>query len=261
MKKLIQREKGSIRYTAGYWPLVADRCTLVFIHGSAGSASLWDEQVRQLADVCNTISIDLPGHGQTGGDGLNSVPLYANVVKTFIDDIEAPYPVPCGLSLGGAIAQLLLIEHPDFFQGGILMGTGARLKVRPEIFEAIERDYNAFTESIGIFGASKKTEAAKLEPVIQAARSCRADTAAGDFRACNGFDVMDRLPTIRRPVLILSADEDRLTPSKYGDYLKKSIAKAELVMIPDAGHLMPVENPEAVNLAIRQFIARITIPV
>jgi len=253
----IQRENGGIRYTAGCWPLADDRCTIVFIHGSAGSASLWDEQVQSLTDICNTISVDLPGHGETGGTGLKSIVAYAKVVKKLIDDIEAPHPVPCGLSLGGAIAQILLIEHPGFFQGGILMGTGARLKVMPEIFNAIQNDYDAFTESIGVIGASPKTEAAKVQPIVRAARRCDADTATADFHACDNFDVMGRLSLIRRPVLILSAVADRLTPLKYGEYLKKSIDSAELVIIPDAGHLMPVENPEAVNSAIRRFLKKI----
>jgi len=65
---------------------------------------------------------------------------------------------------------------------------------------------------------------------------------------------MDHLDRIRTPVLIISGADDQLTPPKYSDYLERNIAGSRLVRIADAGHLVPVEKPEAVNQALLSFM-------
>ena len=75
-----------------------------------------------------------------------------------------------------------------------------------------------------------------------------------DYCACNRFDVMNRLPEIHLPVQVICGADDLLTPSKYSDYLTKHIVRARQTIIPHAGHLAPVEQPAAVNTAIRKFI-------
>ncbi len=80
--------------------------------------------------------------------------------------------------------------------------------------------------------------------------------ASGDFRACDEFDVMDRLSAIVVPVLIISAEDDLLTPPKYGDFLEKNIPNADRAHIMDAGHLAPLEKPQEVTQAIFKFLDR-----
>ncbi|MBW2518451.1 MAG: alpha/beta fold hydrolase, partial [Deltaproteobacteria bacterium] len=157
-----KRQCNGIGFIAGRWPLREDRLTLVFIHGSGGSAQFWQAQVEGLAEKANTLAIDLPGHGESQGDGHNTVEGYAAAIIQFLDDIDPPGPVPCGLSLGGAIAQQLLLDHPDRFGAGILIGTGARLKVLPAIFEAIRDDFEGFVGMITGFAASEKTAPAVI---------------------------------------------------------------------------------------------------
>jgi pimeloyl-ACP methyl ester carboxylesterase len=76
----------------------------------------------------------------------------------------------------------------------------------------------------------------------------------GDFRACDVFDVRDRLSEIRPPVLIISGEDDLLTPPKFSQYLSEKIEGARRVHLQAAGHLMSLEKPEEVNQAIRGFI-------
>jgi len=75
----------------------------------------------------------------------------------------------------------------------------------------------------------------------------------GDFLACDRFDVMDRLGKIHCPTLVLCGEEDRLTPPKYSHLLRDSIADAALTVIPDAGHMVMLEQPQQVNRAIEEF--------
>ena len=105
----------------------------------------------------------------------------------FIDLIQAPRPIPCGLSMGGAITQQLLLSHKDRFPAGILINTGARLKVLPLIFETIEKDYGDFVEMLFTFVISEKSSTEKLRAEIKACTICQSAVASGDFRACDGF--------------------------------------------------------------------------
>ena len=79
----------------------------------------------------------------------------------------------------------------------------------------------------------------------------------GDFQACNHFDVSDRLHLIKTPVLVLTAVDDVLTPVKYGLYMAEKIAGASVHTIADAGHLSPLEKPDEVNSAIRDFVRQL----
>lgn len=244
----------TISFTAGTWPPDPDRVTLLFIHGSGESSVLWDAQVQALAGEFNTVALDLPGHGASDGPGLDTIEDYTEAVMAFAENSGLPNLVPCGLSIGGAIAQQMLLDHPGRLKAGILVSTGARLKVMPQIIEAIETDYEQFIAMSRMFAVSAKTPPAMLEPLMEDTARCYPRVTVGDFKACDRFDVMERLGAIALPVLIISAEDDQLTPPKYSDFLEKTIPGAVRCRIEDAGHVVPVEKPEAVSLAIREFL-------
>ena len=252
-----ERVEHGIGMIAGAWPLDARKSTLLFIHGSVGSKMLWHEQVAALSERANTVAIDLPGHGASEGPGKDTVEEYAQVVLGFLDNTNVPDPIPCGLSIGGAIVLHLLINSKEQFRAGILVNTGARLRVMPAIFDAIKDDFASFVESVPTMGiVSQEFDPEKRRLLAEDARAGDADVVYGNFKACDAFDVMTQLNQIDVPVLVLSADGDVLTPPKYGQYLKDNIASAELVMINGAGHLSPVEKPREVNETIAAFLAR-----
>ena len=248
---------GRLGFDTGGWPLDASKPTLVFIHGSSQNRLFWRSQVQALVDVANTVAVDLPGHGDSPGPGHDQVTGYVQAVMEFIDEVKIPYPIPCGLSLGGAVTLQLLIDHGERIPAGILMNTGARLKVNPFILETIPKDFDKFMQSVVDFGISGKSDAGALQPIIREVSTCAPEVALGDFQACNRFDVMDRLHLVRGSVLVLTAADDVLTPSKYGDYLGEKIAGATVHAIEDAGHLSPLEKPDEVNHAIRQFLLQL----
>lgn len=252
---MIARKQDGIAYLACRWPLDPNRPTLVFIHGSGQQGSFWQAQVEGLADVANTIALDLPGHGDSDGDGFRTVSNYARAVIEFIEAIEAPSPVPCGLSLGGAITLHLLIDHGKQLKAGILANTGARLKVLPIIIETVERNYQAHLNAL-IEIAVAPGNRSKAE-VCQKVLTCSTGgplVTANDFRACDAFDAMDRVADIDLPVLVLSAEHDTLTPGKYADWMVANINGAQQVRIDGAGHMSPIECSGAVNDAIARFL-------
>jgi pimeloyl-ACP methyl ester carboxylesterase len=246
-----------ISFDAGKWPLQADRPTILFIHGSGNNRLFWKNQLEGLTDCANTIAVDLPGHGESPGTGMDSVDDYARVVKKLIASLQAPMPIPCGLSLGGAVALQMLLDGKGRYHAGILINTGSRLRVLPQIFDQIKTDYQAYTESSPQMAASPKTDRTLLKGYIEASKKCPPDVVYKDFAACNAFDVMARLQEISETVLILSAEDDLLTPPKYAQFLHQGIPNSRIVSIPRAGHLSPIERPNDVNRAIREFIGQL----
>jgi pimeloyl-ACP methyl ester carboxylesterase len=253
---MVEKEIGGFGFIAGRWPLAEEKSTIVFIHESGGTGNFWKAQVEGLAERINTVALDLPGHGRSGKDGKNTVADYTRAVVQFVDAVGLSKAIPCGLSLGGAIAQQLLLDYPGRFCAGILAGTGARLKVLPAIFEAIEKDYAGFVDMLVKFAASQRTDPAVLQPFRDELGSCAPGVIYGDFQACNRFNIMQRMAEISVPVLVISAEDDKLTPPKYGEFLASAILNATRAHIMDAGHVAPLEKPLEVNRAIVEFLDR-----
>ena len=228
--------------------------TLVFIHGAGGSGSFWQVQIDALAAKANTLALDLPGHGKSDGPGKDKIEYYAQIVNEFVDDLKIPNPIPCGVSMGGAITQQLLMDFAQRYPAGILMGTGARMGVAPAIFETIESDFQAFIEMIGKFAVSPKTDPRLVQSFMEEFARGNPEIVRGDFQACDRFDSRSGLSSIKVPVLIITSEDDKLTPAKYGELLEENIHKAHRIHLLDAGHIVSVERPDEVNTVILKFL-------
>ena len=73
--------------------------------------ALWHYQIDALAPQLNTLALDLPGHGESDAPALARVEDYAAGVMRWIDTLKLPQPIPCGLSLGGAIVLQMLLDR------------------------------------------------------------------------------------------------------------------------------------------------------
>jgi pimeloyl-ACP methyl ester carboxylesterase len=249
-----QRESSRIGYLAGSWPLDPTRPTLVFVHGAGGSRLHWEVQLEALLDVANTLAVDLPGHGRSPGPGLDTVDDYTRVLIDFTDELDPPRPVIVGFSMGGAIAQQALLSHPGKFPAAVLIATGAKLRVLPLVFETIENDYPGYIELKAKMAASPQSDPRLIQPSLEDSARQDPKVVLGDFRACDTFDVRDRLAEIQAPVLVISGEDDLLTPPKFSQYLAEKIKGARRVHLPAAGHLISMEKSAEVNQAIRNFI-------
>jgi pimeloyl-ACP methyl ester carboxylesterase len=248
---------AGIHFLAGRWPFDPQLPLLLFIHGAGGSHLLWLAQLRALAARANTVAIDLPGHGRSAAPGCRQVADYAAAVRGFIAAAGLQRSLVCGLSMGGAIAQSLLLEGAPGLVGGILISTGARLRVLPAIFDLLERDFPAYLDLLGQMLAAPEADPRVIEAAVREAAACPAEITRGDFEACDRFDVVARLPAIAHPVLVIAAEGDRLTPPKYGRLLADKIPGARLALVPQAGHIAPLERPEAVSALIEGFLSEL----
>ncbi|MBF6592376.1 MAG: alpha/beta hydrolase, partial [Ktedonobacterales bacterium] len=102
--------------------------------------------------------------------------------------------------------------------------------------------------------------AAQRSALARAYATGRAPTAAGmlfrDLSACDAFDMMAELGHIVQPTLIVVGEEDRLTPPKYAAFLRDHLERAQLTVVPGAGHYVMLEAPDAVADALRTWLAQ-----
>jgi pimeloyl-ACP methyl ester carboxylesterase len=228
---------------------------LVLVHGAGGRGRVWLRQVEGLAGAARVVALDLPGHGATGGSGRTAIADYAAWLVAFLDAAGLERVVLGGHSMGGAIAQTLALQHPGRLAGLVLVGTGARLRVLPRILTLFRDDPVAGRGFVGDLAYSPATPPGAVTEAEQALSETAPGVILGDFLACDRFDVMPRVAGIRVPTLAVVGRDDRLTPPRYAAFLAATIPCARLVEIEAAGHFPQLEQPEAVNAALRAFLA------
>jgi pimeloyl-ACP methyl ester carboxylesterase len=210
--------------------------------------------LRRLAGA-NTYALDLPGHGQSEGQGRTSISAYADFVAAFLETLRLERVTLVGHSMGGATALDFALRYPERLARLVLVGSGARLRVASAILNGIHQDLEAVVRLITDWAfAPDAPEQLKREGRRQMGQT-DPDVLYGDFVACDAFDVMNRLGEIRCPTLAICGTADRLTFPKYSTYLRDNIPDAQLVLIEDAGHMVMLERPKAVAQAIADFVA------
>src|SRR5262245_34647874 len=229
--------------------------TLVLVHGAGGSHATWTRQLEDLADAARVIAVDLPGHGTSGGDGCRAVGDYAAIVRAFLETLGPEPVVLGGHSMGGAITQTLALVPPANLRGIVLVGTGARLRVFPKLLDLLAKDHAEGVDFLNAHAWSPSADPALPAAGRRALLETRAPVTLADFTACDRFDVMAEVARIRLPALVIAGEDDRLTPLKYAEYLVGQIPGARLARIARAGHYIPLEEPDEVNRAIREFLA------
>lgn len=221
---------------------------LVLIHGSGDSAQCWDVVRERLAGRATRIlALDLPGHGQRAQEPLlaPSVGAHAAWVREHLRAAGLARGVLAGHSLGAAIVLRLALDHPELVAHAVLIGAGARMRVLPEMLQLAQSDPAEAMRRLVELGHAP--DHADLARAYAAALAPTAPGAlANDLAACDGFDVMGELDGLRVPTTVLVGAQDRLTPPKYARYLAERITGASLRMVPDAGHYLMDEAPDAV---------------
>jgi pimeloyl-ACP methyl ester carboxylesterase len=231
---------------------------LVFVHGSGDSAKSWARVITALPDI-PCVALDLPGHGaliEQSWLDAPSVGDYAAFVRAEIERRGLIGARVVGHSLGGAVALQLALDAPDHVSGVALVGTGARLRVLPDLLTAAQADQMATLPQLAGFGFAPGQEEARerflreLEPVAPGA-------LYRDLAACDAFDCRDQLDRIACPALIAVGTEDRLTPPKYAVYLRDHLLHPTLLEIAGAGHYLPHEAPGELAIALLDWRAQI----
>jgi len=243
-----------------YWTarkgLVERKETVLFIHGAGGGQYTWSFQKGFFEKEFNPVIVELPGHGESGGEGEEEVGKYAEHLYAFLKTLDLQEVFLVGHSMGGAIAQTVALTYAEMIKGIVLVGTGARLKVFPMILDGIKNNFAETVQKINQFAFSRKVQAELIEKSLSLMLQCRPEVLYGDFLACDRFDLMNEVEKIDLPTLILCGDDDQLTPVKYSQFLHSRIKGSKLEVLPNAGHMVMMEAAQAFNEKVREFIVK-----
>ena len=163
--------------------------------------------------------------------------------------------VVAGNSMGGAIALQLAMDCPEKLCGIGLVGTGARLRVQPEIFEAIRTDFPGAVKKIAGFALHPQSKPEAFALMEQELGQGDPQALYDDFLACDGFDVMKKVSQIQLPALVVCGRQDGLAPLKYAEYMVQQLPRATLRVIEECGHVPMVEHPDRVAEILEEFVA------
>ena len=162
-----------IRYWTGRKGLLEGRETVLFIHGAGGGQYTWSYQKGFFEKEFNPIIIELPGHGESEGEGEQEIGRYAEHVYAFLKALGLKKVFLVGHSMGGAIVQTLALTHPEVIKGIVLVGTGARLKVLPLILEGIRNNFEETVPKINQFAYSRKAPSDLIEKGVSFMLQCQ----------------------------------------------------------------------------------------
>lgn len=255
---IIQSDGKQISYVTGSGGIQEGLRTLIFVHGSGGSHLLWNHQRRFFEKSYNVVAVDLPGHGEAGSDGEESIGAYVEHLFHLLQVLPGSAFCLFGHSLGGAIVQQFTLMHPQYVEALVLVGTGARLKVLPKILEGIQKRFGETVRMICNYAFSKKTSRDLIEKGIETMLNSRPNVLFGDFAACDRFDIMDRVGTIQVPTIVICGSDDVMTPPKYAHFLAEKISGARLEIIDGAGHMVMIEKPDEFNIRVLEFLTTLS---
>ena len=230
---------------------------ILYVHGTGCNGRVWEDHLAAIAETHTPVAIDLPGHGRSSGRGFRGMADYAHVVMELGRTLGWDRFVVAGHSLGGGVAITAALYHPERLTGIILIDTGARLRVNPELLRASRAaaDARRARPTDRAWGFASSTP----QRVVDALEALTADTdprvTFADWIADDTFDAMPRVREIRLPTLAVCGAEDRLTPVKYHRYLEEHIAGCRLAIIDGGGHWAFREQPDAFDAIVTDFLA------
>ncbi|GAB4525035.1 MAG: alpha/beta fold hydrolase [Anaerolineae bacterium] len=227
---------------------------VVLVHGAGGTHLDWPGALRRLP---NTLALDLPGHGKSRLPGRTSIEDYTADVALFLEALNMPKAVIIGHSMGGGIAQMLALTHPEKVAGLVLVATGAKLRVHPDIVERVLHDQAGVAALLKEWIWAPAVPQTVREISYERLMETPAQVVQGDYYACDHFDIRERLAEIQAPTLIIGGTEDRMTPHKFSVFMQENIPQAELFTVEGGGHMLALEQPEPVTEAIRQWLERL----
>ncbi len=241
--------------------------TIAFSHGLLWGTELFAPQIAFFRSRYRCVAWDHRGQGKSAADHRNTIDMEL-VWKDAVALLEALRTGPvhfCGLSMGGFVAMRMGARRPDLVKSLLLVETSAD----PEPLENIGR-YRLLTRVVKMIGP--RIVRPRVAPIMLG-KSTLSDGARRDevarwnelmsrrrdiWRAVNGVidraGIEDELVRITARTLVIVGEEDVATTPAKAEKIVAGIRGATLARIPHAGHSSTVEQPDAVNEAIDQFL-------
>ena len=238
---------------------------IVFLHAFPLNRTMWGPQVAALSGRFQTITIDVRGLGESDAPYWRySLEQYVGDIKAVLTHLGVENALFVGLSLGGYLAFALYRLHPELMRGVVLADTRAEADKPEQIqwrFNLAQRTAADGSKAVVAEMLPKLLAPSRYDRdpslVMQVRSMLSAAPVPGIIGALMAIaerpDSTDLLPRMTIPTLVVVGKDDVLTPVADAERIAKGIAGAELVVIPDAGHLSNLEQPDRFTTAVEGF--------
>ena len=242
----------------------ADEPVVIMIHGAGMDRTVWQLQARNIAfRKRRLLAVDLPGHGRSEGDPLETIADMADWITRFMDAGGIASATLIGHSMGALVALEAAARHPGRVEKLVLMGVAETMPVHPDLLNAARENKLLAPELIIFWGMDDSSKVGgHPEPgfwvrgvnqtLLELSRS---GVLGVDLAACNDYDGgREAAAKTACPALFILGRQDKMTPAKKGAALAEAMADARTVVIEHCGHMMMNERPNEVHDAFKGFV-------
>jgi 3-oxoadipate enol-lactonase len=239
---------------------------IIFLHGFPFNKSMWDGQLDFLKNSHRLIAIDCRSFGQSLDNHIEaSIDLFTNDLIQFMNALDLKKVIVCGLSMGGFIALNAIKKYPKRFSALILCDTQCASDTKEQKAKRMETIKEIETNGISNFTTTfvnavfhEDTITNKMGLVAKIEADILANTPEviiGGLKAlASRAETCSSLSKIEVPTLIICGREDQVTPLSQSEFMHRNIENATLKIIENAGHLSNLEQPEAFNAELLEFL-------
>ena len=257
------QSQAAFIYTGGR-PFDRSRPVVVLLHGAQHDHSVWIMQSRWLAHHGYAVlAPDLPGHGRSAGPPRPDIASMAAWVLDLLTALGVTRAVVAGHSMGSLISLELAGIAPDGCRGLGLIGTAFPMKVSTALLDAARSREPDALDMINRFSHARwvhppGTPGPGFSVLVQNLRLMQRQAPGvllNDFQACDAYaDGLTRAKSLRCPVLFVLGERDAMTPPRAAQPLIDACTQSSVCRVPQAGHALMSETPEAVRLALANWL-------
>ena len=242
---------------------------IVLNNGVIASTTTWAYQLPALTPRYRVLLYDMRGQGQsqkwTKGDPDYTWATHADDLAALLDALDIPTAHVGGISYGGELTLVFALRYPERCRS--LFVANAVSHVEPLLRAAIEHwiqvaqtgDHETFYRATWFWNFSERFFAENYDSLlsrIEAAKGLHLPSVVQLCRCFNTLDITDRLGEIQHPTCVVGSEKDILKPVHYAETITRSIPKAELHILPGAGHASFWESVAAFNTILLGFLSK-----
>ena len=241
-----------------------ERPVVVFLHGAGFDHTAWMLQARYFAHHGRAVlSVDLPGNGRSEGPPLTTIADMAAWVAQLLDAAQAPKAALVGHSMGALVALECAARAPARVWALALLGVAAKMPVHPDLQRAADSGDHAALELITSWGYGRWAHlgGSRVPGLWMTGSGLRLlertprGALAAALAACNAYKgAVEAAAKVLCPTLLLLGEIDRMTPPTAARELATRIADSRTVILPHAGHMMMIEQPDETIAALAEII-------
>jgi len=235
----------------------AARPAIVFLHGSGLDHRFWGQYTGHEAfSAWSVVAPDYPGHGRSAGPPLESIEAIAGWLEALLDELHSERVSLVGHSQGALVALEYAARNPRRVRSLSLIASGAETPVNAALLEAATSDPQAAVAMMTkwSFGPAVAETAATLAGELLAGNS--AEALAADLAACNAYaGGRAAAAAVRCPAQVILGGRDRMVLPDAVQALIDSLGDADTQVLPDAGHMLPLEAPDECRALLTDFLS------